>query len=849
MDFLAPLLAEKTHWVLKRLLKYAKERGYAQYTSTQEEAWMRAIEQMNQALVDIGGQPLENLELEPGGNFGKDPMTAFAIRQAQRHRERGISLAMFMGFMKYFRRAYVELLQSAGLEAGKCARAVEYVIMAFDRMETAICDEWSRLTDTERYNELQTANIALVDEKNSALALLESLPQPVMLLDKCGDIRYLNSAAAFMAASKSNKTPKNSDSISQGLLGSAEADCKSAFCEWCTNVKDAFPWLENDLNEVERSSSKRAVFHHSFNADTTNESYEVCISRLEDVQRNFMGYVVSCADLTRLNRIEAYLGERLTFIQTMMESMPVAVFYKDKAGRFKGCNKAFVDMLGVRRAELLGRTLDEVMPGDVAATTSNVDKRLLANPGVVSYELKGLLKKDPSSEVLVIKSTYNDANGEVAGIIGTFTDITERKQSEKFALETASLLQVILKGIRTGYVLLEVEDFEVVEVNSIAEEITGYTADEIQQRGVELIGLSSQEFVDFMTDIGCQDLAQNITKMEWGRRLLDQEGRLTRKNGEIIPVTRSFLPVSHTDKPHVAIIFFDISERKSLERQLSYSQKLESIGQLAAGIAHEINTPIQYIGDNISFMGSAFEGLLAMVEAISASGAVVPTDNGPDEDWLQPMLDEANYDFMREEIPEAVAQSKEGVGHVTKIVQGIKKFSHPDIEEQRQYDLNAAVENTIVVARNEWKYVADVETDLDPDLLSIRCFPGDLNQVLLNLLVNAAHAVGSKMAEGEKGNILISTKLNGNHAELRVRDSGTGIPENIQDKIFNPFFTTKEVGKGTGQGLSITHSVIVNKHGGTITFETAPGEGTTFIVSLPVEGLGNTSGKAEEEAA
>ena len=191
--------------------------------------------------------------------------------------------------------------------------------------------------------------------------------------------------------------------------------------------------------------------------------------------------------------------------------------------------------------------------------------------------------------------------------------------------------------------------------------------------------------------------------------------------------------------------------------------------------------------------------------------------------------------YLTEEIPAAIEQSLEGVERVATIVRAMKEFSHPSAKEKVSVDLNKAIESTITVARNEWKYVAQMVTDLDPDLPFVPCVPGELNQVILNILVNAAHALGDGGDDApEKGIIIVSTRQVGDEVEIRITDTGPGIPAAIRDKIFDPFFTTKEVGKGTGQGLAIAHTVVVEQHGGQLTFETAEGEGTTFIIRLPL---------------
>jgi two-component system NtrC family sensor kinase len=280
----------------------------------------------------------------------------------------------------------------------------------------------------------------------------------------------------------------------------------------------------------------------------------------------------------------------------------------------------------------------------------------------------------------------------------------------------------------------------------------------------------------------------------------------------------------------------EIDERNRMEVQLRHAQKLESIGQLAAGIAHEINTPTQYIGDNTHFLQDAFGelgGVIAAVRALGGSAAAPPAPDRLAE--LRAAADRADLGYLQEEIPKAIQQSLEGVGRVAKIVRAMKEFSHPGSAEKTPVDLNRAIESTLTVATNEWKYVARLETDFAPALPPVPLLPGEFNQVVLNLVVNAAHAIAEAAGpRGEKGVITVATRRDGDWAEVHVGDTGTGIPEHVRGRIFEPFFTTKGVGKGSGQGLAIARSVVVDKHGGTIAFETTPGRGTTFVVRLPL---------------
>ena len=280
-------------------------------------------------------------------------------------------------------------------------------------------------------------------------------------------------------------------------------------------------------------------------------------------------------------------------------------------------------------------------------------------------------------------------------------------------------------------------------------------------------------------------------------------------------------------------------EIEQLNQRLAQAQKLESIGELAAGIAHEINTPIQYVGDNTRFVQTACDDLNEVLECCQR---LVGTDTASTDlvgaiKELHKLMDDADIEYLREEIPSAIHQTLEGVDRVANIVRAMKEFAHPGVSEMTLSDLSKSIENTVMVARNEWKYVADLETVFDPNLPPVPCLPGELNQVLLNMIVNASHAIADSLGDSpdEKGKITISTQLSNAHAEIRISDTGSGISQENIDRIFTPFFTTKAAGKGTGQGLAIAHSVIVEKHNGSIHVESTVGTGTTFVIRIPLE--------------
>jgi PAS domain S-box-containing protein len=320
------------------------------------------------------------------------------------------------------------------------------------------------------------------------------------------------------------------------------------------------------------------------------------------------------------------------------------------------------------------------------------------------------------------------------------------------------------------------------------------------------------------------------------------EFRFMRPDGTEIWLRDTATVVSYGAERHVHGLMFDItpakhaiSEQERMEVELRLAQKLEAVGQLAAGIGHEINTPIQFIGDSVGFLHGAFGDLMALVGVYdelkrSAEHGVPPPE------LVQRVSDaeiDADLEYLTERVPAAFERTIDGVQRVAKIVRAMREFGHPPTADLAPVDLNAVIENTLVVATSEYKYVADVTCELG-ELPTVVCNRGDINQVMLNLIVNAAHAIAEAVGEsGERGTITIRTAVREGTVRISVADTGTGIPAAIAERIYDPFFTTKAVGRGTGQGLAITRT-IVERHDGTISFDTIAGAGTTFHIILPM---------------
>jgi PAS domain S-box-containing protein len=288
-------------------------------------------------------------------------------------------------------------------------------------------------------------------------------------------------------------------------------------------------------------------------------------------------------------------------------------------------------------------------------------------------------------------------------------------------------------------------------------------------------------------------------------------------------------------------LYNEMRERERMAIELRLAQKLESVGRLAAGVAHEINTPIQYIGDSVLFLQSAAADLRKLQMTYRAAFQRLVNNESLQD--VEPGVREAeaqtDLEFLFQEIPKAFERTLNGVERVAAIVRAMKEFAHPDSVEHSSADLNHAIETTLTVAHNEYKYSAQVETRFG-ELPLVVCNVGELNQVFLNLIVNAAHAITESGKDAATGRIIITTIASGSDVAISIEDNGCGIPKENIDKVFDPFFTTKPVGRGTGQGLAIARSIIVEKHGGSIEIQSLVGGGTSFLLRLPTAGRGST---------
>jgi len=413
--------------------------------------------------------------------------------------------------------------------------------------------------------------------------------------------------------------------------------------------------------------------------------------------------------------------------------------------------------------------------------------------------------------------------------------IEERTRELFLALDaveaSASFMREVMTAVPSAIFVFDGSG-EIQHANSAAASLLGVAADV----------LAGQPVARYFPDGEAPDIGTIAARHGTaGSGVPQMERTMITATGERIPVHLStallHAPAGMPLVAHRAVgVAVDVRTTRQLEVELRQAQKLEAVGRLAAGVAHEINTPVQFVNDSIVFLRDASDDIARLVSAYRSvlrdvqKGRPVTTRIAE----VAALEDEVDLEYIVENVPKAFERSVDGLDRVATIVRSMKEFSHPDTKDRKQVDINRGLESVITLARNEYKYVADVETHFG-ELPKVLCHAGEVNQVLLNIVVNAAHAIAERVAGTDmRGRITIRTAAEGERVRISISDTGTGIPEAIRERIFDPFFTTKDVGQGTGQGLAFARTMIVDRHQGALEFESTLGEGTTFHILLPV---------------
>lgn len=520
-----------------------------------------------------------------------------------------------------------------------------------------------------------------------------------------------------------------------------------------------------------------------------------------------------------------------SFLRAITSNVNDLIFVLNDETKWVYANPSHRDYLGYEPSELEGREIIPLVhPEDCNVLERAIDQ--LIHSGLpVTINLRMRHKNGMWRYLEAHHALMRNPAGDVDGIVVSARPIDDRilvEQKLQAAYSETELffqsIPSILIGIDSEGIITRLNQTAVKHLGTDAQSVIGHY---IYDCGIQWV------HPDFKSEV--EDWLKAETTYRYDNLCFLREGK-TRFLGLNV---RRLPPLHDTTRAIFIVTGADITERKQLEEQLRQAQKLEAIGQLSAGVAHEINTPTQYVSDNVRFLKDSWQDLGNLLQA-SLELRKAAAEGPVSEDLIgtfDQLSKKADIEFMLQEIPSAIDQAQEGLQRVAKIVKAIKEFSHPGSAEKKGVDLNKAIETTITVAKNEWKYVSDLEAQLDPELGLVPCLSSELNQVVLNLIVNAAHAIADRLGEnsGDKGKITVTTRRRAPWAEIDIQDSGQGIPVEIRSRIFEPFFTTKELGKGTGQGLALAHSVVVNLHQGQIWFDSEVGVGTTFHIRIPLE--------------
>ncbi len=530
-------------------------------------------------------------------------------------------------------------------------------------------------------------------------------------------------------------------------------------------------------------------------------------------------------DISLRKEMQAVLQKTVTQFRTLTASTHDAIIVIDESCTVHLWNNGASNYFGYLDREVVGKSLKDILRAQ--DTPLNSFRQWIKSPERIQKQIETKIQHKNGQWIPVEISFSNMKIEAETYAVLIIRNIQERKKNEQKLRQLHFQNEQLIKSLASVLIVTD-SDERVIRWNSVAESTFGIPAEKIIGKPITNTGIqwNWEKVLEAISICRLEKTIQHISDLNY-----------TGNNGKTGFLNLSFspYPIDNTEYPGFIILGQDITDQKVMESQLMQSQKLESIGQLAAGIAHEINSPTQFVADNIYFLNETFRDMKPVFDLLF--DIIENRENNLEtiRERLTGIVEEIDMRYLLEEVPQAFQQTMDGLDRVSTIVRAMKQFSHPGAKEKQPYDVNEAIRTTVMISKNEWKYVADLNLELDEHLPVVNLLVDEFNQVILNMIVNAVHAIADKLGENaaEKGKITISTADDGDYVRIDLLDSGRGIPEEIISRVFDPFFTTKEIGKGTGQGLAISHDIIVNKHQGFIEVQSTPGEGTMFTIRLP----------------
>jgi two-component system, NtrC family, sensor kinase len=532
-----------------------------------------------------------------------------------------------------------------------------------------------------------------------------------------------------------------------------------------------------------------------------------------------------------LRDARAELTTRNARLEGMFMAAKIGMALTDREGRWVLVNPALCSMLGYSRDELEGRHFLEIThPGDRVESERAFEPVRDGKRNDAEVEKRYVARDGSAILVKITASAFGDWIDGRRVQVAQIENITARRRAEEELRRSEERWRTLLAEVREIVTLVDA-DGRISYVSPSLKRWLGYEPELVI--GHDIVEGTHREDVPVLADALAR--CTPAQPMSLSRRVMASDGSWRTMESTIVSLrddsrVGALLITSRDVTDRVALE----QERERLDLDRRVSQRLEAVGQLASGIAHEINTPLQFVGDSVAFLREATDELLKLAglyrETLYGDAPV------PVEERRRKMREaeaDADIDYLCERIPVATQRTLDGIERVRSIVQAMKRFSHDSGTAFAPADLNDALETTLAVSRNEYKYVADVVTEFG-ELPPVECNIGELNQVFLNLVLNAAQAIQDHVGNsGERGTIRIGTRLEGSEVVVEIADDGPGIPVELQERIYEPFFTTKEVGRGTGQGLALARSTI-DRHAGLLQCSSVPGAGATFTIRLPV---------------
>lgn len=645
----------------------------------------------------------------------------------------------------------------------------------------------------------------LTEQHRFLRTIIDNLPQLIYAKDLESRFTLANKATALLATGKPD---------SSALMGKTDAEFfrPELWVKYYNDEQDIIRSGKPMVNNVEVIEDTEGNLRWS---NTTKMP-------LRDESGKITGIIGIGSDFTQFKKSE----EQLRLHATALESAADGILITDRTGTIMWANSAMSNVSGYSPGELIGKTPKIFKSGCHTEDFYRKLWRTITSGQTWKGEIINRRKDNQLRTDETTITPVSNEEGRITHFISICRDITDRE----LLRQEMSRIYTAVTHSKDGIMLLTKEGRPFF-VNKSFVNMLGYEMSALPTELLEAIYVSDES-----------EDTDSLPPSE-GTRV--RRTSLRTASGDMLPLEIRDWAVKDNNEEYLGQVFSlrDLTdeqrhaeEQKMLEVRLRQAQKMEAIGQLAAGIAHEINNPIQFVGNNTTFLQSTFADLTRLIEA--QQQALEKCASSEQVKEVRQVAEEIDYEYIKGEVPEAITQTLEGVRRVSDIVKAMKDFSHPGTKNRQRADMNKAVGDAILVARNEWKYNSEIVTDLDPALPNVLCLAGEVNQAILNILVNAAHAINEAVAKKrrDKGIIKISTRTHEDEVQIVIEDNGCGIPKRIQDRIFEPFFTTKEVGKGTGQGLAITYDTIVRKHNGRITFNSVENEGTTFVISLPING-------------